>query len=515
MSGATPEPQQAGLLGMWRRYVSVSRPASALITLRFLFFTLLAYDLWWIGLSHAPRYGAGGFHVPHLSLLSLSPSPSSIGVLYLSGGLLSLLAALGLGGRFTIALIALIYNVAYLWSQADSYQHHYLLGLLLLWFSWAPLSRAKSAPEAQRHPGYDALYVQIAIIYFWTAVAKTEPVWLSGEVIDGVLRDAEVRREVLSWGGALGLDSSGTFKLVAWGVMFGEYLAPLLFLLRPLRWLGFLMIPWFHISVEWVGFEIELFSYYMIVVVICLLSPARLWSPLEWLMQRGSEGLTWLEERRYPGIQPLLKEGFPAYALIAKASWGGLCVIILIACARELGRLPVEGAEQAGLIAASLAALCLVVSHRSLGLRLGLSFLLIGAVTLWSGQQLRSGDFGFDYYRMWGGDLSRRGELERAVEVYQRANELKPEGPARHAALGSALLKLGRATEAASAYEEDVYRWAQFASAERESGRVSQRTIRGLTRAYEGWARAYELSGQAGAALIRQQLAAELRELSR
>ena len=39
-------------------------------------------------------------------------------------------------------------------------------------------------------------------------------------------------------------------------------------------------------------------------------------------------------------------------------------------------------------------------------------------------------DSAYDYYRMWGGDLKRRGLSERAVEKYERANALKPHAPA-------------------------------------------------------------------------------------
>jgi len=491
----------------WRRWVGVERPLSALITLRVFFFGLLSYDLWWIGLSHAPRYGAGGFNVPHLPLLaSLVPSPELAGSLYISGGLLSLLAALGLGGRVTVGLLALLYNGVYLWSQADSYQHHYLIGLLLALFTWAPLTpRAlervdlkRSALNLRAHPGLDALFIQMALIYFWTAVAKTEPVWLSGEVISDILRNPEVRQTVTGVGASLGWGEQATFKMIAWGVMLGEYLAPLLFLIRPLRPLGCLIIPWFHISVEWVGFDIELFSYYMIALNLCLLSPAWLWRPLEGVARkvgtmRGTGALpSWLA---------------PLMWCSASLAWGWL-----------IYHLPVAGTQRAAMFSVALGALCLIVAfktHKRTALSFALLYpLLLTSCVALSAHYMKQSSFGFDYYRMWGGDLSRRGDYARAVEIYRRANTYQVTLPARHAALGSALLKLKRFDEASSAYEEDVLRWAKQAERERSSGQVSGRSIRGLKRAYEGWARSYELNGQTqNARLIRQQLQLELSAL--
>lgn len=493
---------------LWRGWVQVERPRSALICLRVLFFGLLTYDLWWIGLSHAPRYGAGGFNVPHLPLLSFAtPSPELVGALYLAGGLLSLLATLGVGGRLTVGAIALLYNGVYLWSQSDSYQHHYLIGLLLALLTWAPLTWAPAtqsdSPRPSRsalsHPGYDALFVQMALIYFWTAVAKTEPVWLSGETINSIVRAPEVRERITSWGSTFGLGPIETFKYAAWGVMLGEYLAPILFLLRPLRPLGFLLIPWFHISVEWVGFEIELFSYYMLALNLCLLSPARLWAPLESLSERLS---AWRCSRELP-------------SWLAALTWCGA----LTTCALSISALPVAGASGAALLSVTLCALCLspeLLTRPAPPLRVALlGPLLVTLCVSYNAHKMEALGFGFDYFRMWGGDLSRRGAYAQAIDIYQLANQHRATGPARHAALGSALLKLKRFEEASTAYEEDVLRWAKLAQDQRERGALTPRTTRGLQRAYEGWARTYELMGQAqNAALIRQQLQLELQTLS-
>ena len=117
------------------------RPRSALLFLRLSFFLLLAYDLWLISLSHAPRYGAGGFNVAHLDLLSAwlpAPTPTTIGAIYLAAGSVSIWVAVGLLNRWAVLCSATLYSFAYYWSLADSYQHHYLLCLCLFLFLGEP-----------------------------------------------------------------------------------------------------------------------------------------------------------------------------------------------------------------------------------------------------------------------------------------------------------------------------------------------------------------------------------------
>ena len=67
------------------------------------------------------------------------------------------------------------------------------------------------------------------------------------------------------------------FQMGAWSVMIGEFMAPILLMFTPLRKIGFFIIPWFHIMVEWIGFDIELFSYYMLLFNFFYLSPDWIW----------------------------------------------------------------------------------------------------------------------------------------------------------------------------------------------------------------------------------------------
>jgi tetratricopeptide (TPR) repeat protein len=65
---------------------------------------------------------------------------------------------------------------------------------------------------------------------------------------------------------------------------------------------------------------------------------------------------------------------------------------------------------------------------------------------------VRYTDAAYDYWRFRAGDGVRREELEAAVADYLRANALRPDEEARHAALGDLYLRLGRPGEAAREY---------------------------------------------------------------
>ena len=64
-------------------------------------------------------------------------------------------------------------------------------------------------------------------------------------------------------------------------VVIGEFFAAAAFIIPKLRVIGLFVVPWFHVGVELLGFDIEWFSYYMIGINLVLLSPAALWRQLD------------------------------------------------------------------------------------------------------------------------------------------------------------------------------------------------------------------------------------------
>ena len=433
--------------------LNTQRPLLALLVLRFGFFGLLAYDLWSISLSHAPRYGAGGFNVAHLDFLNLwfSPNPVTIGILYILAGTLSLWVAVGLLGRLATALCASIYTFSYFWSQADSYQHHYLLCLCLFLFVGMPWQKIKSI-------NLNALMLQMSLIYAWTAVAKLEPVWLSGDTLNKLVVAPDVRATVLSAGAALGLNVQETFQFSAWTVIFGEFFAAVAFVVQPLRSLAFFIVPWFHIMVEWIGFDIELFSYYMLLLNFTLLSPHRFWTWLDnqYLKLIGSNTISLAHvdlSVRQSTTSQVCGTSQIGYQLknhlVTKIAFA---LTIGLVSAWSIDQINLEGSSEAALIT-SLLLTCLIFTHL-LFINLKLSkirLLVVMSMILGSfghyllQKEVSSAAFRFDYYRMWGGDLKRRGQDLQALEVYQKANQAQAKHlPARFIPAGELAIKLGK-----------------------------------------------------------------------
>lgn len=104
---------------------------------------LLAFDCWVDLIPHAGRYGVGGFNVAHFSILELLPTPTPgvyIGTMLLTGWLALLMAIRP--ARSGMALLCAAYTYGWSMSMLDSYQHHYLLSLVLFSFIFFPFPAA-------------------------------------------------------------------------------------------------------------------------------------------------------------------------------------------------------------------------------------------------------------------------------------------------------------------------------------------------------------------------------------
>ena len=438
--------------------MSTGRPYAALVTLRFGFFALLAYDLWTISLSHAPRYGVAGFNVAHWPWLDQylpTPTPDLISVCYLVTGVLALWASVGHLSRLGIFCCALLYNLSYFWSQADSYQHHYLLCLLLFLLVGEPWRlRPSDPPKAQQlaQITLQGLMVQLALIYGFTALAKCDRTWLSGDTLRQMVNSTDVQAQLNQLSSWLGLSLSEFYQLGAWSVMLGEWFAALAFLFAPLRSLAFFIVPWFHIMVEWVGFDIELFSYYMLLLNLTLLSPQSWWKPLGRVLASLSTGQDY---KRHSHLSRVITGSL--YAVISASalasiyiketafSWLLCLVVIGPVIYLSLGRIP----------KISIRSSCLRATVVSLALFLGV-------------QLINAPSYRFDYYRMWGGDAKRRGNFEQAYEKYLLANQAQlPHLPARLIAAGEVALKIGKTQEGLASLREGCRR--HFALLEQSS----------------------------------------------
>lgn len=506
---------------MWDRYwhdFGVHR--LRLAALRVAVFGVLAVDLWINFITHAPRYGAGGVNATQFAFLdTLLPLPSVavVSAGWLLAGFLAARAALGIAVKTSAVVVAILYCGIYLWNQADSYQHHYMLCLLLgilaaipaqAWLTRPPEQPTSDGPPADvsrtsgdaRHWAIRMIYVMLALLYFWTGVTKANPVWLSGDTLYQLTASPENRAMMQSISDALGLEGTQVYALTAWAVLLGELVAGLFFVWRKLWVVGLLIVPWFHVFVEVIGFEIELFSYYMIAIDVILLLPRRAYEALDVLWGRVLGALSRLKGPDGVG---------------GRVGLGVVTAGVCAACAAWSPYLGVVG------LVAGVAVFTVLAFVRPGGLPIwrAVGHLVAGALLATSAMTT---DAPFDYYRLWAGDLKKRAVgtpelLPEAIANYRAANRVT-DGPARHFSLGRLLLRQGDTAGALAEYAEGIRRheaalaaaktavFQRPTDAERQYDLAERHAA--LASKYEDYAGALRQAGQGSEAMERARLQA-------
>lgn len=157
-------------------------PWTKLVVFRVCLFGVLALDSV-LQLETASRYGSG-FNVAHVSWLgALAPGRSGFILGELTTSYLLALAAFGIATRWTVPAAAALYSWLYFTSQADSYQHHYLVALLLFVASFVPWQRSDRAITTVRSWALRLMLVVLAIVYLWAAISKLDGAWLDGRTL--------------------------------------------------------------------------------------------------------------------------------------------------------------------------------------------------------------------------------------------------------------------------------------------------------------------------------------------
>ena len=192
---------------------------------------LLALDMWLTRASHAGRYGAGGFNVAHWAWLDAIQPPVSpavhVGVCVFVGLLAIAIVLLDRAPRWLVAIAFVAHTWSWAMSMLDSYQHHYLLSIVLLALMFVePMNadmalhpkgtkrkrkgkrkgkKRRSAEKKTSAVGlrftetirrrapltscwaYALFCWSAGIVYLYTAFSKTDPEWLSGASLKRVL----------------------------------------------------------------------------------------------------------------------------------------------------------------------------------------------------------------------------------------------------------------------------------------------------------------------------------------
>ncbi len=442
----------------WNRFWFANDALRTRLTMfRVVVFGMLAFDMWMLMFTHAQRYG-GGFNVSHIPALDgvlPMPSPGVVGVLYLIGGFLALRVSLGLATRGSLYGLTAIYGGVYFWSQNDSYQHHYLLSLVLLLCCFLPhgaLPGIDTEPETRRSHVYSwaakLIYVEVSIVYFYTAVTKTTRYWLDGWALERIIQTEGMRGFLTWWAEAFGTSALGGYSFTAHVIMLWQYFVAAAFLVPKLRPIACITGPLFHILVEVIDLKIGWFSYYMIGLYYILLFPDAWFlavaRPAGRLLEPLRPAYAWLVKPRPIDDTTGAMTAAAAAAVTVSVVWLGL---------------PLDGA---GLLAIALAAIIGASLYPGVSklpdrtfARAGLQVAGIFALAL----ALRASDTLYDYHRLWAGDLKRRGQLTEAAHHYEVANSLKLTGPARYGHLGEVYEGLGRLDDARQAYEKALRRF--------------------------------------------------------
>lgn len=446
---------------MWRRFWFDFRiPATRLNLLRVCFFAVVAVDAF-LQISHAPRYGAGEFNVSHFMWLdSLVPVPSRgfVLTLFVLQSFLALRAMFGVATTTSVRLLTACFGYTYFVSQLDSYQHHYLIFLLLLIACFIPWEQAQRPDPDRPAAGLPSwamrlFLVQLSLLYLWAAVAKMSPHWLDGSTLHAQIHDGPIRDAIEAVFGRASRGDPGGFAAAAKLVMLTELVLAVGILWRrawPFVWV---IGVGFHAGVELAGFRIGLFSYFMIAIYVVFMPKLYKLDRLATNLRRLRE-LAWVpiwkhaDKLETPGARwmvavvstaagAVLLTSLPFDEMIAVAVL--VFVLGMFTAARHLLSKAPRGAEVVRMSVVHLlaCALLLVLNAKSdqafdyykyLG---GTSRRLDDPETAKMAYARLidlSPDYGLAYYHL-GHYTQKDGDLDRALELYRQAQEREPPDP--------------------------------------------------------------------------------------
>lgn len=389
-----------------------------LLVTRVVLFGLLALDAV-LQLRHAPRYGANDFNVANLSFLdSHGPGRVGYGVSQLVISLLLTAAAFGVATRIVLPIATVLYAWLYFGSQLDSYQHHYLVALILAIACFVPWQRKPDTAPATpvRSWALRLLLVQMGIMYLWAAISKLDPVWLDGTALGTQITGS--MKSLID--GTIGFMTTAVLVVVVeFALAFTVWLKPAWKVAAPL---GIA----FHLGIVATGFEIGLFAYVMCALYI-LVVPDRIW--------RSASEIGFFD--RTGRLARMAARGGGQVAM-------GLAVLVGLPLA-ILCRLP--HAFTLALIALGVALAVIVAKQiRKQQLPAVAPAAVLAALMLWTVVD-RSTSVAIDYYRFWGGSQRRVGDRAQAEQAYRGMLEVEPSNEIAHYYLGRILLMNGNDTE--------------------------------------------------------------------
>jgi Vitamin K-dependent gamma-carboxylase len=226
------------------------------------------------------RASSGNFlALPVVSGWSSVHPPFVAGLFALSMGA-SLAMVMGLAGRLPAALVAVTAGVALL-ADEQTYSNH--LVLLMMMATWLSLSSADQAfslsrsPKSKQVPYWPAFLIkmQITTLYGWTAIAKINEQYLSGEVVGTYVHSwMPISAQLLPAAAVLSILAEAFLSVALW--------------IPSLRKIGYLVGAGLHVGIvvfldspaPLVGFGALMLSGYVIFAYGKPIAPSATYSPV-------------------------------------------------------------------------------------------------------------------------------------------------------------------------------------------------------------------------------------------
>lgn len=391
-------------------------PWAKLVLARVVVFALLAIDAL-MQIEHAPRYGAGNFNVAHLPLLdALAPGRVLYSASQLVLAYVFVLVACGVLTRYLLPIATAIYGWLYFGSHLDSYQHHYLVWLLLLLACFVPWQRPADATPITpvRSWALRLLYLQLALLYFWAAVSKLNSAWLDGRTLGGQMTGT-IRSLI---------DKTVGLSGAAWIVVLVELALAATIWRKRTWWIAAPLGIALHAGILVTSLDIGLFAWLMLGIYI-LVIPDRAWTwfaevrPVRWL--RGAVAA--IADRLDGAVEWLFWIFTVAIAILLAAisRWhhGWVVGVALVAT---------------GFVVIIVLRKRVAIAHLAVAQLLGFG--------MWTAVD-RASKTPSDYYRLWGGSAKRLGDPKTSEYAYRRMTEIAPGEGGGHYQLGKLLLERG------------------------------------------------------------------------
>lgn len=191
-------------------------------------------------------------------------------------GVLAVFLAAGFCYRLSATLFFLGFTYTFLLERARYLNHFYFVCLVALLMIFVPAHRASSwdawfrpklrAPSA---PFWSLwiLRAQLAIVYFYSGIAKINSDWIRGEPLRSWLQDLKTT-PVVGWL----FEHPATFSIIAWGGLAFDLLIVPLLLWKRTRATAVVLMVFFHLMNAWF-FTIGIFPWFSIVMTTLFLDP--------------------------------------------------------------------------------------------------------------------------------------------------------------------------------------------------------------------------------------------------